>query len=111
MGCSPRRKIPLLGIAHPVVGKYFQVLEVHREMKHIKILVVKKAKLWLIHVFCKILDNYLVFVKFWIVYLVLYMKTRSFVIKTCLDLFNNVLESFPKFYTACITCIEVIVLN
>ena len=25
---SPRRKIPLLGIAHPVMGKYFQVLEV-----------------------------------------------------------------------------------
>ena len=33
MGSSPRRKNFLLGIAHPVVGKPFQVLEVHREMR------------------------------------------------------------------------------
>ena len=30
MGSSPRRKISLLDVAHPVVGKPFQVLEVHR---------------------------------------------------------------------------------
>ena len=33
MGSSPCRRISLLGVAHPVVGKYFQVLEVHRELK------------------------------------------------------------------------------
>ena len=36
---------------------------------------------------------------------------RSFVIKTYLNLFNNVLESFPIFYTVCIACIEAIVRN
>ena len=66
-------RIPLLGITHPVVGKYFQVVEIDREMNTSKILVVKKAKLWLIHVFCKILDCYPIFVKFWIVYPILYM--------------------------------------
>ena len=30
MGSSPCRKISLLGIAHLVVGKPFQVIEVHR---------------------------------------------------------------------------------
>ena len=30
---NPCREIHLLGIAHPVVGKQFQVLEVHRGMK------------------------------------------------------------------------------
>ena len=29
VGSSPCRGFSLLGIAHPVVGKYFQVLEVH----------------------------------------------------------------------------------
>ena len=35
MGSSPRRKISLLGVAHPVVGKLnlFQVLEAHRAMR------------------------------------------------------------------------------
>ena len=36
---------------------------------------------------------------------------RSFVIKTYFDLFNIVFESFPRFYTACIICIEAVVLN
>ena len=27
-------RFSLLGIAHPVVGKYFKVLEVHQDMKH-----------------------------------------------------------------------------
>ena len=38
----------------------------------------------------------------------------SFVIKkkkTYFDLFNIVLECFPRFYTACIICIEEVVLN
>ena len=34
VGSSPCRRIHLLGIADPVVGKYFQVLEVHWGMKH-----------------------------------------------------------------------------
>ena len=36
MGSNPCRRIQLLGIAHPVVGKQFQVLEVHWEMKLIR---------------------------------------------------------------------------
>ena len=36
MGSSSHRRFSLLGIAHPVVEKYFQVLEVHQEMKHIQ---------------------------------------------------------------------------
>ena len=35
LGCyrsSPCRSISLLGIAHPVIGKYFQVLEVPSEV-------------------------------------------------------------------------------
>ena len=30
------RRIYLLGIAHPVMGKYFQVLEVHRELRQVQ---------------------------------------------------------------------------
>ena len=66
-------EFPLLGIAQPVVGKYFQVLGVHGELNHIKDLSVKKR------------PNYGLFygfVTFWIEYLVLYMYMRSFVIKT-----------------------------
>ena len=37
-------RIRLLGIAHPVVGKYFQVLEVHRGMKHIQDLSCEKGE-------------------------------------------------------------------
>ena len=38
-------RFSLLGIAHPIMGKCFQVLEVHRENTS-KILVVKRARLW-----------------------------------------------------------------
>ena len=31
MGSSPCGRLSLLGIAHPIVGKTFQVLEVHQE--------------------------------------------------------------------------------
>ena len=44
MGSSPRRRIPLLGIAHPDMGKYFQVLKVHRGIKHIQDLSCEKAR-------------------------------------------------------------------
>ena len=37
------RKINLLGIAHPIIEKYFQALEVHWRMKHKK----KKKNSWL----------------------------------------------------------------
>ena len=57
MGSSPCRRIPLLGIAHPVVGKYFQVLEVHQEVDTFVVLVRKKAGFWLCYVSHKILDN------------------------------------------------------
>ena len=33
MGSNPYRKVHLLGIAHPIVGKQFKVLEVCRGMK------------------------------------------------------------------------------
>ena len=36
---------------------------------------------------------------------------RSFVIKNYFDLFNIALESFPRFYTVCIKCVGVEVLN
>ena len=35
-GSSPGMRFSLLGIAHPVVEKCFQVLEVHREMKQVQ---------------------------------------------------------------------------
>ena len=36
MGSNPCRKIQLLGIAHHIVGKYFQALEVHQGMESIQ---------------------------------------------------------------------------
>ena len=43
MGSNPCRRIPLLSIAHLVVGKYFQVLEVHQEVDTFEVLVGKKV--------------------------------------------------------------------
>ena len=57
MGSSPCRRIFLLGIAHPVVGKYFQVLEVHWDRILIQELNCKKVGVGLIYVFCNILDK------------------------------------------------------
>ena len=39
------------------------------------------------------------------------MYRRSFVIKTYFDLFNMVLDSFPRFQFACRISIELVVLN
>ena len=39
------------------------------------------------------------------------MYRRSFVIKTYFDLFNMVLDSFPRFQSACRISIEFVVLN
>ena len=64
-------------------------------------IVKKKARYWLISGF----------VIFWIEYPVLYMNRRSFVIKTYFDLFNMVLDSFPKFHTACRISIKLVGLN
>ena len=56
----------------------------------------KNSKLCLIHVFCKILDSYPVFVKFWIVYLVSVYVNEKFCNKNvCLDLFSVVLIVLP----------------
>ena len=57
MGSSPCRRIPLLGIAHPVVGKHSQMLEVHQEVDTFEVLVRKKARFWLGYVIRKILDS------------------------------------------------------
>ena len=54
MGNNPCRKIHLLGIAHPVVGKYFQALEVHQGMKRIQDLSGKeKARFFFVLYFVK----------------------------------------------------------
>ena len=57
MGSSPCRGIPLLGIAHPIVGKHLQVREVHQEVDTFEVLVRKKARFWLCYVIRKILDS------------------------------------------------------
>ena len=57
MGSSPCRRIPLLSIAHPIMGKHFQVLEVHSEVDTFEVLVGKKARFWLCYVFLKIFDS------------------------------------------------------
>ena len=57
MGSSPCRRIPLLGIAHPVMGKHLQVLEVNQEVDTFEVLVGKKARFWLCYVIHKILDS------------------------------------------------------
>ena len=57
MGSGPCRRIPLLSIAHPVVGKYFQVLEVYQKVDTFEVLVGKKARFWLRYVIRKILDS------------------------------------------------------
>ena len=44
MESSPCRRLSLLGIAHPVVGKTFQVLKVHQEKALHDVLVEKKVK-------------------------------------------------------------------
>ena len=63
-GVALVRDFFLLGIAHPFMGIYFQVLEVHREMKHIQDLSCEKGQIMAILVFCKVLDSYPIFVKF-----------------------------------------------
>ena len=64
MGSNPCRKNFLLGITHLVVGKYFQVLEVHRELRQVQEFSYEKR-----------LDYGLFkyFVIFWIEYQVLHM--------------------------------------
>ena len=57
MGSSPCRRIHLLGIAHPIVGKHFQVPEVHRERKHIQDFSYEKGAIF---------GLFMYFVKFWI---------------------------------------------
>ena len=57
MGSRPHRRIPLLDIAHPIMGKHFQVLEIHQKVDTFEILVGKKAKFWPCYVIRKILDS------------------------------------------------------
>ena len=56
MGSSPCRRLSLLGIAHPVVGKTFQVLEVHQEKALLEVLVEMKVKMACCR-FCKSLGR------------------------------------------------------
>ena len=57
----------------------------------------KNAKLWLIHVFCKILESYPISVKFWIVYSVsMYVMTKSCK-KTQFCMIYVVWQFFPRF--------------
>ena len=51
VGSSPCRRLSLLGIAHPIVGKTFKVLEVHQEKAFLEVLVEKEVKdglLWVL---------------------------------------------------------------
>ena len=57
----------------------------------------KKDKLWFIHVFCKILDNDPVSVKFWIVYSVSVYVMRKICNKTHFCMIYVVLQLFPRF--------------
>ena len=57
MGSNPCRRIPQLGVAHPIMGKQFMVVEVHQEVDTFEVLVGKKAKFWLCYVIRKILDS------------------------------------------------------
>ena len=102
MGSSPCRRIPLLGIAHLLVGKHLHVLEVHQEVDTFEVLVGKNVRFWLCYVIRNILDSISNFV---------YVNENFCNKKVYFDLFNIVLESFPRFYTACVICIEAIVLN
>ena len=60
MGSSPCRRLSLLSIAHLVVGKTFQVLEVHQEKALHEALVEKKVRM-ACFVFCKSLGRKLDF--------------------------------------------------
>ena len=61
MGSIPCRNTSLLGIAHLVMGKYFQALEVHRGMEHIQDLRgEEKARCDFAFIFCKFLVENLV---------------------------------------------------
>ena len=51
VGSSPCRRLPLLGIAHPVVGQTCQVLEVHQDEALHEALVEKKVKDGLLCIF------------------------------------------------------------
>ena len=51
MGSSPCRRINLLGIAHPVVGKHFQVLKVHLEVDTYQELVEKGTRFGIVMYF------------------------------------------------------------
>ena len=57
MGSSPRRKIPLLGIAHLIMGKHFQVLKILQEVDIFEVLVGKKVIFWPYYVIRTILDS------------------------------------------------------
>ena len=57
----------------------------------------KKARLWLIHAFCKIMDSYPVYVKFWIVYLVYVYVMRRSCNKTHFCKIYAVWQVFPGF--------------
>ena len=56
---SPCRRISLLGCAHPVAGKHFQVLEVYLEVDRIEVLLGRRPYLALLVVFffCKIIGK------------------------------------------------------
>ena len=87
MGSSPCRRIPLLSIAHPVVGKLFQVLEAHQEMEMPEIL-------WKRRPDC---DLIVYFVKSWTVYPVyVYVKEKR-CNETRFVLFNTVGNFFLVF--------------
>ena len=77
-----------MGIAHLVVGKHFQVLEVHQEVDTFEILVGKKAIFWLCYVIHKILDSLSNFV----------YVNEKFCNKNSFCMINTVWQGFPRFH-------------
>ena len=51
MGSSPCKRIHLLSIAHPVVGKHFQVLKIHPKVDTSKELVEKWVRFGIVMYF------------------------------------------------------------
>ena len=54
MGNNPYRRIYLLGCAHSVMGKHFQVLEVHPEVDRIEVELGRRPDLALLVFFVKL---------------------------------------------------------
>ena len=53
MGSNPRKKLSLLGIAHPVEGSLFQVQGVYRRTTLTRGRILEESRVWLWYSFCR----------------------------------------------------------